>query len=346
MKKVNHKEILLTYYPELEYLGKIVEKNKTKIIVKSKYGRNYMYFSNISKKQSLTIESSLDKTEYFINWANDVHNSFYDYSSSIYVSHNSKIKIICPIHGEFLQEINSHLQGHKCPKCKFEENGQKLRLCKNEQLKDLPFSLNIEKDCYLGKDSIIINTIYGQCKMTVYSLLKGNKPSITSAIDKTQYFINQAKEIHGDKYDYNLTKYKCGELVKIKCNQHGIFEQNHNSHLLGYGCKYCSYDSSGWTHNKWVEKGNKSKNFDSFKVYIIKCWNENEEFYKIGKTFTKLKNRFKEIPYKVDIIKVFNGDGLEVSILERELQKNNKNFKYLPLINFGGKYECFTEIKF
>ena len=38
--------------------------------------------------------------------------------------------------------------------------------------------------------------------------------------------------------------------------------------------------------------GLKSKKFEDFKVYIIKCWNEEEEFYKIGKTYRKISRRF------------------------------------------------------
>lgn len=345
MKKVDYKEILALHHPELEYLGRVVENKRTKLIVKSKYGKNYIYPTNIHKKQSLTIESSLDKTEYFINWANDVHNSFYNYSLSVYTSHNSKIKIICPKHGLFVQETNSHLQGHGCSKCVQEKTTQRPKLCKNDELKRLHISLKIEKECYSSKDSIIINTVYGQCKMTVYSLLKGNKPSIKSAINKTSYLINQAKEIHGNKYDYSFTKYSSKRLIKIKCSQHGIFKQDYSSHLSGYGCKFCSYDNSGWTHSKWIERGSKSKNFDSYKVYIIRCWNEHEEFYKIGKTFTKLETRFKEIPYAIEVVKVITGKGLKISSLERSLQRDNKTFKYLPKINFGGRYECFSKIK-
>lgn len=347
MKKVNHKEILNKYYPELEYLDKIIRNDKTLLIVKSKYGKNYMYFSNLHKKQTLTIGSAVDKTEYFKNLANEVHNNFYDYSFSIYKSHNSQIDIVCPIHGIFTQETNSHIQGHGCPKCSFKNNGEKLKICKNEELKNLPYNINLNKNFLIGKDSIIISTNYGDCKMKVYSLLSGNKPSITSAINKTKYFINQAREIHGNKYNYDLVNYKnANTLIKIQCSQHGIFEQIPSSHLNGNGCKYCSYDYSGWNHFKWVEKGNISKNFESFKVYIVKLENKNEIFYKIGKTYKKIEKRFKEIPYKVTILKVFKGDGLEMSILERNLQKQNIEFKYLPLLDFGGKYECFSQIKY
>lgn len=62
----------------------------------------------------------------------------------------------------------------------------------------------------------------------------------------TTLFINRAKVIHGDKYDYSLTIYtKAKSKVKIICPVHGVFVQTPNNHVLGgYGCNQCSYLSS------------------------------------------------------------------------------------------------------
>lgn len=56
----------------------------------------------------------------------------------------------------------------------------------------------------------------------------------------TESFIKKANEVHNNKYDYSCTKYSNSkELVKIKCNQHGIFCQIPYSHLKGIGCRKC-----------------------------------------------------------------------------------------------------------
>ncbi len=53
-------------------------------------------------------------------------------------------------------------------------------------------------------------------------------------------FISEAKEIHGDKYDYTLVDYiNYKNKVKIICPTHGIFEQSPSNHLSGKGCLYC-----------------------------------------------------------------------------------------------------------
>jgi uncharacterized protein YbaR (Trm112 family) len=61
----------------------------------------------------------------------------------------------------------------------------------------------------------------------------------------TLVFIQEAKMIHGDKYDYSLVEYKtCDGKIEIKCkkDEHGIFEQQANNHLQGHGCPKCRSD--------------------------------------------------------------------------------------------------------
>ena len=54
-------------------------------------------------------------------------------------------------------------------------------------------------------------------------------------------FINKAKEIHGDKYDYSNVNYENGKnKIKILCKTHGIFEQLPQNHLKGQNCPECS----------------------------------------------------------------------------------------------------------
>lgn len=56
-------------------------------------------------------------TDIWIKKARDVHGEKYDYSKVKYTKANKKVIIICPEHGEFTQEANSHLQGHGCKLC-------------------------------------------------------------------------------------------------------------------------------------------------------------------------------------------------------------------------------------
>lgn len=56
--------------------------------------------------------------EEFIEKAKAVHGDFYDYSKVVYVNNNTKVEIICPIHGSFWVLPRTHLSAHACPFCK------------------------------------------------------------------------------------------------------------------------------------------------------------------------------------------------------------------------------------
>ena len=57
-------------------------------------------------------------TEEFIQKAKTVHNDKYDYSKTVYVKAMTKICIKCPIHGDFIQTPNNHINVKQgCPKC-------------------------------------------------------------------------------------------------------------------------------------------------------------------------------------------------------------------------------------
>ncbi|MGZ8924637.1 MAG: hypothetical protein ACXW2E_02015 [Nitrososphaeraceae archaeon] len=69
----------------------------------------------INKKISMPVTN-------FIEQAHKKHNNKYDYSKvtqeTLKRTGYSKITIICPKHGEFLQRMADHLKGHGCQKCK------------------------------------------------------------------------------------------------------------------------------------------------------------------------------------------------------------------------------------
>jgi uncharacterized OB-fold protein len=56
-------------------------------------------------------------TEEWIEKAIKVHNNKYDYSKVVYISSDTKVKIICKIHGVFMQTPEKHLSGNGCQKC-------------------------------------------------------------------------------------------------------------------------------------------------------------------------------------------------------------------------------------
>ena len=77
-------------------------------------------------------------------------------------------------------------------------------------------------------------------------------------LDK-QEFIDKAKFIHNNKFDYSLVEYTNNKnKIKIICPEHGIFEQEGCSHLKGNGCKKCF--GRGLTNEEYINKVKKIHN--------------------------------------------------------------------------------------
>lgn len=61
----------------------------------------------------------------------------------------------------------------------------------------------------------------------------------------TADFVLKASAIHCNKYTYEKTDYKQGHLkVCITCRKHGDFHQSPSSHLRGFGCPSCKFESN------------------------------------------------------------------------------------------------------
>ena len=75
-------------------------------------------------------------------------------------------------------------------------------------------------------------------------------------MDKTEIFIQKAKAVHGNKYDYSLVEYiNSATKIKIICPIHGIFEQTPNNHLRKRSCPYCANRDKKDT-NWFIQKAN------------------------------------------------------------------------------------------
>lgn len=66
-----------------------------------------------------TIEKQKFSQDVFIKKAREVHGDTYDYSLVNYTRSIDKIKITCRVHGEFVQQAASHLQGVGCFQCSY-----------------------------------------------------------------------------------------------------------------------------------------------------------------------------------------------------------------------------------
>jgi len=63
--------------------------------------------------------------EDFVKQAKEVHpDKNYGYEKVVYVNAFTKVVIVCPVHGDFPQLPNNHMQGKGCPKCTNKREGR------------------------------------------------------------------------------------------------------------------------------------------------------------------------------------------------------------------------------
>lgn len=169
-------------------------------------------------------------------------------------------------------------------------------------------------------------------------------------------FINNSNKKHNYFYDYSLSVYTGqSKPITIICPKHGEFIQHPKEHMRGCGCYSCakekisnsrSINPTGWEYSRWIESAKFSKKFDSFKVYIIECWDESESFIKIGRTYQKVAKRFRTknmLPYQYKTLNEIVDEPLNICVLEKNIKDLLDDYKYLPSKSFNGMYECYSK---
>lgn len=200
-------------------------------------------------------------TQEFIEKARAIHGDKYDYSKVEYVNAKTKVCIICPEHGEFWMAPNNHTHGthpQGCPKCngiirltteQFISEAKSVHGDKYDYSK-VEYKNNSTKIC-------IICPEHGEFWQNPANHLKGFGCAKCSGMAKitTEEFIEKAKTIHGDKYDYSKTKYVNAKTkICIICPEHGEFWKLPYVHLKGQRCTLCSNRKLGDKKRRTVEE--------------------------------------------------------------------------------------------
>jgi len=223
----------------------------------------------------------------FCDKANNIHNNKYFYPET-YVNARTKLRIICPIHGEFFQLPSSHLS-YGCRKCSFEARNiyrtkSFIRDSKKIHENKYDYSLIDTITSVYDKVSIICKK-HGIWKQIVRSHLKGN--GCRKCVDENKKitnkeFIERANNIHNNKYSYPDKYINSYTKIKIICPIHGEFFQRPHNHLQKQGCDICFKsklsDILSLSTEEFIERAN---NIHKNK-YDYSCVNYKRQKEKIG----------------------------------------------------------------
>ena len=196
----------------------------------------------------------------FTKKAKQVHGNIYDYSKVNYINLNTKVEIICPIHGSFLQSPSDHIHSsHGCPVC-----GGTHRLSTSEFIRRAKQvhgnKYDYSKVCYKNMRTkvIIICPVHGKFQQLPKDHL--NRGAGCPFCNRnfpltTETFIERAKQVHGNKYDYSKARYINGRTpITIICPIHGEFCQRPDPHIYQKcGCPKCKESNGEKEIRVWLE---------------------------------------------------------------------------------------------
>lgn len=306
--------------------------------------------SNISTtKPKRKAHNTLTREE-FVERAIKKHGLKYGYDDVVYINTITPVSIRCFKHGLYQQKPSNHLQGSGC-----------LRCCGKYKTTETIVEDFIEARGYLydyslvsfvkGEKLSIICRKHGVFKQKYWNHLKGQDcPKCCDEVrnNKARFNLDDLviifNKIHDYKYDYSESIYvNVDTPIKIKCSEHGFFMQTPWHHKKqGSGCPKCT-KVSVYSRSRYIESCNKADGNSS--LYIIRMFNENESFYKVGITMKSIKSRFSKSPYKIEEIVIFKSKADIIYDLETQLHRLLKKYSYNPKIKFGGSAtECFVKI--
>ena len=241
-------------YAKVEYVN-----SRTKVcIVCPKHGEFYMGANSHLRGRGCPKCANEERSKKYtlpqdeiIRRFKKIHGDKYDYSKVKYINLQTKVCIICPIHGEFWQTPTGHyFMKEGCPKCSGSGN-----FYNNEYFISKAHEIHGDKYDY-SKVNIdtthdmvtIICPKHGEFRQRAYSHIEGYGCRKCADEKRKEMFllsqdeiIQRFKEAHGNKYDYSKVEYKgLNTKVCIICPIHGEFWQTPFAHSsVKHGCPQC-----------------------------------------------------------------------------------------------------------
>ena len=203
----------------------------------------------ISARKNITLDYSV-----FLERAEKVHGSSYEYVESAYKNYTTKMRMYCSEHGFFEQTPHSHISMKAgCPKCGY----QKTALSNQkgwETVYDMFVSVHGNRYTYdshsyrdVSHKMRIHCAKHGWFEQKPYQHYAGmgcNKCAVEEVHEKQKIdfdeFVLRSKNVHGDRYKYDHVKYvDIFTPIHITCTKHREFLQTPRDHYRGSGCPKC-----------------------------------------------------------------------------------------------------------
>lgn len=209
----------------------------------------------------------------FLERANKIHGSRYSYEKVKFVATQKKVEIICSKHGSFFTTPETHINKKGgCPLCFQERNGfsQQEWIAKVKLIHGSKYDYSEVEYIHGEKLVKIICPDHGIFEQRGRSHLEGcgcPQCHIFSRRLTKEKFIEQAKKIHGDTYDYSKVVFiTTKDNVELECRKHGSFWIRPNAHTASRGgCPRCK-ESKGETRVRTFLEKHEIEFVQEFKI--------------------------------------------------------------------------------
>lgn len=239
----------------------------------------------------------LTKSE-FIELAKGIHGDKYDYSKVEYKNSITKVRIICPIHGDFFVRPSDHIHCKVgCQKCSGVYRSSKEEFVEKAKLKygdkydysKVEYVNNKTKVCIICHEKDKYGVEHGEFWQRPNDHLSGYecRKCKNKHIPTTEEWVTHANIVHEGKYNYSKVNYvNATTKVCIICSIHGEFWQTPSNHMNGANCPHCNSD-------------NKSKMEENIHI-LLEQHNIKHERQKTFQWLKHKRNLFLDfyIPYK------------------------------------------------
>lgn len=180
----------------------------------------------------------------FIRKAMMVWGDRYDFKKTTYLNMRTNVVVTCRLHGDFETRPGNFIYNRTgCPTCGGQHGLSNAEfIFKARQIHGDNYDYSLVRYVSTIEPVEIICRTHGVFSQKPTVHLTGAGCQKCGKVERltTEIFIERAKIIHKDKYDYSSTKFeKSSEKIEITCPKHGKFQQLPHNHLSGAGCPTC-----------------------------------------------------------------------------------------------------------
>lgn len=203
------------------------------------------------------IQATRSDPEMILNKIKNIYGDRFDYSKFNYIKDDTKVTLICPIHGDFDKPYRGLLRGIGCSQCHHDSISLTTEQFVIRSNASHDYFYDYSKSvCSRGSDKVIIGCpVHGEFTQNALAHASGVgcKACSTDRVRVTlEEFKERSTKKHNGKYSYDKSVLEnVSEKITITCPTHGDFRQIASAHMSGRICSKCRYAMLSYSEEEY-----------------------------------------------------------------------------------------------